>query len=92
MADVSGPQIAIDARHDSLELTATVHLRECLELRGQVRCGLTCVIEDEDKISYWALKHPTDTPDFHRVEGFVLDQPRLSLLCRTNSEHTQETL
>ena len=31
------------------------------------------VIEDRaGQLSYWALKHPREEPDFHHADGFVL--------------------
>jgi len=31
------------------------------------------VIEARDgRISYWALNHPTNKPDFHHADGFAL--------------------
>jgi hypothetical protein len=42
--------------------------------RGEpARVSLTAVIEDVDgALSYWALLHPRDQPDFHHPGGFVL--------------------
>lgn len=38
--------------------------------------GLSAVIEDVDgNISYWALAHPSDKPDFHHPDSFVLELP-----------------
>ncbi|WP_255568032.1 DOMON-like domain-containing protein [Brevundimonas sp. PAMC22021] len=38
--------------------------------------ALSAVVEREDgRISYWALRHPSDKPDFHHPESFVLDLP-----------------
>ena len=38
--------------------------------------GLSAVIEDIDgAISYWALAHPSDKPDFHHPDSFVLTLP-----------------
>ena len=40
------------------------------------RVGLSAVIEDVDgHISYWALAHPSDKPDFHHADSFVLTLP-----------------
>jgi hypothetical protein len=34
--------------------------------------GLTAVIEDRAQVlSYWALAHASEKPDFHRAESFV---------------------
>ena len=39
--------------------------------KGQ-ELGLSAVIEDETGLSYWALAHPADRPDFHHRSGFCL--------------------
>lgn len=40
------------------------------------RLGLSAVIEDVDGAkTYWALAHPSDKPDFHHPDSFVLDLP-----------------
>ena len=42
----------------------------------KLRLGLSAVIEATDgSISYWALAHPSDKPDFHHPDSFVLDLP-----------------
>lgn len=39
---------------------------------GALRLGLTAVIEDRSGgLSYWALAHVSEKPDFHRAESFV---------------------
>jgi hypothetical protein len=50
-------------------------------LCGQVpavalRLGLTAVVEDHSgRMSYWALRHPAEKPDFHDAGGFVARLP-----------------
>ncbi|RYG08074.1 MAG: DOMON-like domain-containing protein [Caulobacteraceae bacterium] len=40
------------------------------------RVGVSAVIEETDgTISYWALAHPSDKPDFHHPDSFVLELP-----------------
>lgn len=40
------------------------------------RLGLSAVIETIDGAkTYWALAHPSDKPDFHHPDSFVLDLP-----------------
>ena len=40
----------------------------------KLRIALSAVIEDDGgKISYWALQHAPDKPDFHHVAGFILE-------------------
>lgn len=39
-----------------------------------LRLGLAAVVEDKARVlSYWALKHSAEKPDFHRADSFVVD-------------------
>ena len=41
-----------------------------------LRLGLSAILlETEGAMSFWALHHPTPTPDFHDLEGFCLSVP-----------------
>ena len=63
---------------DSLDLAEDMlALEGHLDLPSPVgKLGLTAVIEAKDgSKSYWALAHPSDTPDFHHSDSFVLDLP-----------------
>lgn len=55
------PRIAIVAT------TQTLHVKATLKLTASPRrLGLACVIEERDgALSYWALAHHADKPDFH---------------------------
>jgi hypothetical protein len=39
--------------------------------RGFYRVAYASVVETEHGLSYWALKHPSDRPDFHHPESFA---------------------
>ena len=40
----------------------------------KLRIALSAVIEDDSgNISYWALRHAPDKPDFHHSAGFILE-------------------
>ena len=42
-----------------------------LRAGSALRLGLTAVVEDRTQgLSYWALKHAAEKPDFHRAESF----------------------
>jgi hypothetical protein len=42
-----------------------------------LRLSLSAILlETEGAMSFWALHHPTTTPDFHDLEGFCLSVPR----------------
>ncbi len=68
------PQIAVRSTDSRLELETIVRL-DCLSAihpRASLRIGLSAVIEASDGLSYWALRHPADKPDFHDADGFAL--------------------
>jgi hypothetical protein len=70
------PAISVKSEDDCLELIAVVRLN-CLPViePGQIlQLGLSAVVEENDgKLSYWALKHPVDKPDFHHPDSFALE-------------------
>jgi hypothetical protein len=71
---------AISVRRDTTHLTleAVVDLNAAPVLRDgpALRLALSAVIEDaEHRLSYWALAHPLDKPDFHHADGFALLLP-----------------
>jgi hypothetical protein len=66
----SGSQLVVEARVGMPGL-----LPESWRASGaRLRIALSAVIEGEDgRISYWALKHAPDKPDFHHAAGFILE-------------------
>ena len=43
---------------------------------ARARLALAAVIEDAaGRLAYWALRHPSETPDFHHPAGFAADLP-----------------
>ncbi len=68
------PQIALRSTGSQLELDALVRLDRlsAIHPRAVLRIGLSAVIETRDGLSYWALRHPADKPDFHNADGFAL--------------------
>jgi hypothetical protein len=74
------PHIAVRSTGSRLELDTLVRL-DCLSVihpRASLRIGLSAIIEASDGLSYWALRHPADKPDFHDADGFalLLEPPR----------------
>jgi hypothetical protein len=70
------PQISVRRREDGLELRSAVSLANVADLRAarQLKIGLAAVIEDENgRLSYWGLRHPSGKPDFHHPDGFALE-------------------
>jgi len=61
----------LDLAEDMLALEADLDLPSPLS-----RIALSAVIESLDgRMTYWALAHPSDKPDFHHPDSFVLDLP-----------------
>ncbi|HEY8538389.1 MAG TPA: DOMON-like domain-containing protein [Steroidobacteraceae bacterium] len=74
LADVdSAPSIACVRTERKLEVAATCPLPKTLAARLD-RIGVSAVLQMNDgSISYWALVHCKDKPDFHARESFILD-------------------
>jgi hypothetical protein len=68
------PHITVRSTADRLELHAVVRLDtlSAAHPRASLRIGLSAIIESSNGLSYWALRHPSDKPDFHDAEGFAL--------------------
>jgi hypothetical protein len=70
------PVLRSHVGEETLELEATLDLSWMARSDSDVglRLGLAAVIEDRARgISYWALKHPAEKPDFHHADGFAID-------------------
>lgn len=68
------PDIALRSTGSRLELDTLVRL-DCLSAihpRAVLRVGLAAIIETSEGLSYWALRHPLDKPDFHDADGFAM--------------------
>jgi hypothetical protein len=68
------PHIAVRSTGSTLELDALVRLDSLSAIHADavLRIGLSAVIEASNGLSYWALRHRTDKPDFHDADGFAL--------------------
>jgi len=74
--DGLSPEIVVRCDADKIELDAVVRLDRLPALRrgSLLRLGLSAVIESSDgALSYWALKHPADKPDFHHPDSLALE-------------------
>jgi hypothetical protein len=72
----SDPQITVRTSANRFELDALIRRESlpALPLNARLLLGLSAVIEEDDGVmSYWALKHPPDRPDFHDASAFVLE-------------------
>lgn len=69
------PTVAASVTDDRIALEAHVPQEALLALPGEatLRLGLAAVIEESDgRVSYWALAHPAERPDFHHPDSRVL--------------------
>jgi hypothetical protein len=70
-ATESGASSVVARQGRELRIDASVPLPP--ELGDTIRVSITAVIEDvAGALSYWALAHPSERPDFHHDGGFVL--------------------
>jgi hypothetical protein len=74
LSEIIPPRIAVRSSQSRLELETFVRLDglSAIHRRAPLRLGLSAVIEADDGLSYWALSHPTDKPDFHNADVFAL--------------------
>ena len=69
------PRIALRSNRCRLELDAVVRLDRlsAIQPSASLRIGLAAIIEASDgTLSYWALQHHADKPDFHDANTFAL--------------------
>ena len=68
------PHMAVRSTDSQLELDAVIRLDSlsAIHPRAVLRVGLSAVIEASDGLTYWALRHRADKPDFHHADGFAL--------------------
>jgi hypothetical protein len=74
--EVFAPSISVKRLNDELILTARLRWDRLSLLKAEaaLRLGLSAVIEAADStLSYWALKHPSEKPDFHHADSFALE-------------------
>ena len=75
----SAPRIEVTRSASQLIVEARVGTRGLVPASARapgttLRIALAAVIEDTNgRISYWALKHAPDKPDFHHAAGFILE-------------------
>jgi len=72
---IPAPDIAVHSEPGRYSLQASLNLDSLSHPDQSLwHLGLSAVMEDKSgRLSYWALAHPTDKPDFHRPESFVYE-------------------
>jgi hypothetical protein len=73
----AAPDIEISEGAGRVELTATISLDLPYD---PYRLGISAIIEEVGAdISYWAVSHAPDKPDFHHPDCFALELPSQQL-------------
>ncbi len=69
---VKTPQISVIKTNEQLQLTAQITLPTCFADKP-LQIGVSAVIEAATgSLSYWALHHPAERPDFHDRASLIL--------------------
>jgi hypothetical protein len=75
LAAIPAPDIAVHSGPDRYSLQASLKLDSLPHPDQSLwHLGLSAVMEDKSgRLSYWALAHASDKPDFHHPESFVYE-------------------
>jgi len=72
---IAAPPVRFQAERDRCDLSADIPIASLPELAEAVavHAGMAAVVETDDGyLSYWALAHGSDRPDFHDPSTFAL--------------------
>lgn len=70
---IAEPFMEIKPAPESLLLRSELELGNILPHAPPLRVGVSAVLKDRhSRLSYWALTHSGDKPDFHAQSGFLL--------------------
>jgi hypothetical protein len=65
---------SVSQQNDTLQLDLAVNLEQIISFQQNLEINITAVIEDREKqLSYWALTHSRQKPDFHNRDSFVIN-------------------
>lgn len=71
--EIPPPEMRVRQTARRLEVEAVINPRPLLAPNGQLQLGVSAVIEATDgALSYWALQHPSEKPDFHHPDSFAI--------------------
>lgn len=74
-APLSAPHIRLQSEGARLTVDAVL-TPDCLPTGAVLQAGLSAVVETRaGALSYWALRHPGERPDFHHRDAFALTLP-----------------
>lgn len=74
-ASLTAPRIEVHSAATQLTLDAVL-AADCLPATAVLQAGLSAVVETRaGALSYWAIRHPGERPDFHHRDAFTLTLP-----------------
>lgn len=67
------PLIKINRTAETFSLTAALRIGNLQPNHPPLRVGISAVLKHQDsRLSYWALTHPEESPNFHAPQAFLL--------------------
>lgn len=70
---IGAPVVTTARTPDTFSLTAELEIANLHAAQSPLRIGISTVIQHQDnRLSYWALAHPAEKPDFHAPQTFLL--------------------
>lgn len=70
---IAAPLVETTRTPDTFSLTAELGIGNLHANNAPLRVGVSAVLEHRDtRLSYWALAHPENRPDFHAPQAFLL--------------------
>lgn len=71
---IAAPRLELQRAPDHLSYSVHLGALPTASRTQKLRLGPTAIIEtNQGELSYWALHHPSNKPDFHRSETFQLN-------------------
>lgn len=71
------PRVQRSGDEQQLKYAVACELPADLAALPQLQANVTAVVESlAGDMSYWALAHPAERPDFHHAGGYVVELPR----------------
>jgi len=70
---IAEPLVKINRTAESFSLTAELKIGTLHPNKAPLQVGVSSVLLHRDtRLSYWALAHPEESPDFHAPQAFIL--------------------
>jgi hypothetical protein len=63
---------SVQVEPDALSLSLKLNLGAIFIPTQAIEVGISAVVNQQGKLSYWSLKHPAKEADFHRREAFLI--------------------